>query len=254
MNPTKYREINELLQQLLLQVQSILTDKLVGMYVGGSLSTQSFHYETSDIDCYVITENILSNDAIPLIKEIHNKFYSSKLPYAEKIEASYIPQKDLLNFNPSGIRPYFNEGRFYMAEYGSSSIIELHVLREHAITMVGPDIKYLIRAISTQNLRTAILANLHQYWKITLDDFSKFSRSDYQVFSILTMCRTLYSLETGSITSKIGAAQWALLQLDNQWKSLIEQALTWKPKQEMNKLEETQQFVRYVLDKSHDYK
>src|ERR1700722_10555134 len=110
MHPTKYKEINELLKQLLLQTQSILTDKFVGMYIGGSLSTRNFDTKTSDIDCYIITEDILSNEIIRKIEEMHDQFYSSTLSYANKIEASYIPKKDLLNFDPSGIRPYFNEG------------------------------------------------------------------------------------------------------------------------------------------------
>jgi hypothetical protein len=74
------------------------------------------------------------------------------------------------------------------------------------------------------------------------------------VFAILTMCRTLYSLETGKITSKIEAAQWAIQQLDIKWKNLIELAIAWEPSQEINRLEETQNFVRHVLDKSRDYR
>jgi len=254
MRSTEYREINELLQQLLLQIKSILTDEFVGMYIGGSVASNGFHCETSDIDCYIITTNMLPNDMINKIEEMHKKFYSSKLQYAKKIEASYIPQKTLFNFDPNGLRPYFNEGSFYQGQYGSNYLIELHVLRENGITILGQDIKNLIKEISTQDLRVAILKNLYEYWEIALSDFAKFRRSDYQVFAILTMCRTLYSLETGRITSKTEAAQWAIQQLDAGWKNLIELAITWKPDQEINKLEETQQFVRYVLNKSHGYK
>ena len=254
MSLTNYSEINELLQQLLLQIQSILTDKFVGMYIGGSIASNSFHCETSDIDCYIITTSALDNNMINKIEEMHEKFYSSKLQYAKKIEASYIPQKDLLNFDPSGVRPYFNEGSFYLGQYGSNYLIELHVLRENGITIAGPDIKHLIKEISIQNMILAIQKNLYEYWEISLSDLKKFRRSDYQVFSILTMCRTLYSLETGRITSKTEASQWTIQKLDTRWKNLIELAIAWEPGQEINKLEETQEFVRYVLNKSHDYK
>jgi aminoglycoside adenylyltransferase-like protein/nucleotidyltransferase-like protein len=253
MNTTKHKEINDLLQQLLTQVQSILAEKFIGMYVGGSLANGNFNYETSDIDCYVITKSGLSKKVIKNIEEMHKKLYSGNLKHAKKIEASYIPQKDLLHFNPSGMRPYFNEGCYYFGEYGSNYIIELHVLREKGISILGPDIKKLIKEISIQDLTLAIHKNLHDYWEATLSDFSKFSRSDYQAFAILTMCRTLYSLETGAITSKIEAAQWALQRLDNSWKNLIELAIAWRPEQEINKSDETMQFVKYVIRKSHDY-
>ena len=68
------------------------------------------------------------------------------------------------------------------------------------------------------------------------------------------MCRTLYSLETGKITSKIEAALWAMQQLDTKWKNLIELAIASEPSQEINRLEETQNFVRHVLNKSRDYR
>lgn len=231
MSSTKYREINELLQQLLLQIQSILTDKFVGMYIGGSVASNSFHCETSDVDCYIITTSTLSNNVINKIEEMHKRFYSSKLQYAKKIEASYIPKKDLLDFDPNGMRPYFNEGSFYLGQYGSNYLIELHVLRENGITIAGPDIKNLIKEISTKTLKLAIQKNLYEYWEISLTDFTKFRRSDYQVFAILTMCRTLYSLETGRIISKTEAAQWAIQKLDTKWKNLIELATTWEPSQ-----------------------
>lgn len=254
MSPTKYIEINELLRQLLLQIQSILTNEFIGMYIGGSLAGDCFNCETSDIDCYVVTTKALSKNIVNKIEKMHKQFYSSKLSYAKKIEASYIPQKDLLDFDPNGMRPYFNEGRYCMGHYGSNYLIELHVLREKGIVIIGPDIKCLIKEISIQNLKTAIKKNLHEYWEINLSDFPKFKRSDYQVFAILTMCRTLYSLETGKITSKLEAAQWTIQRLDTNWKNLIELAITWESSQEINRLEETQNFVRYVLNKSHDYK
>jgi GrpB-like predicted nucleotidyltransferase (UPF0157 family)/RimJ/RimL family protein N-acetyltransferase len=254
LNPTKYKEINDLLRQLLLQIQSILENEFVGMYIGGSLAGDSFNSKTSDIDCYIITTKVLSEKRVRKIEEMHNQFYSSKLKYAKRIEASYVPQKDLLNFDPNGMRPYFNEGRCCMGHYGNNYLIELFVLREKGISIAGPDIKCLIKEISTQNLKAAIQKNLHEYWEANLIDCSKFKRSDYQVFAILTMCRTLYSLETGKIASKIEAAEWAMQPLDTKWKNLIELAIAWEPSQEINRLEETQNFVRYVLNKSRDYK
>ncbi|HCJ1159129.1 TPA: GNAT family N-acetyltransferase [Legionella pneumophila] len=252
-NLTKYKGINELLHQLLLQIQSILANEFVGMYIGGSLASDSFNSETSDIDCYIITSKMLSENMIGKIEEMHNQFYSSKLKYAKKIEASYVPQKDLVDFDPQGMRPYFNEDRYYLGHYGNNYLIELFVLREKGISIAGPDIKCLIQEISNQSLKAAIQKNLHEYWESNLIDFSKFKRSDYQVFTILTMCRTLYSLETGKITSKIEAAQWAMQHLDTKWEKLIELAAAWEPSQEINRLEETQNFVRYVLNKSREY-
>jgi len=155
-----YEEIDNLLQKLHLQIQSILKNQFIGMYIGGSLANNAFNCATSDIDCYIITANNLSENMIRKIDEMHAKFYSSKVKFAKKIEASYIPKKDLLDFDPQGMRPYFNEGRYYLAHYGNNYLIELYVLREKGILISGPDIKSLIKEISPQSLRVAIYKNL----------------------------------------------------------------------------------------------
>jgi hypothetical protein len=227
---------------------------LIGLYIGGSFANNSFNDETSDIDCYIVTTTSLSKGSIHEIEEMHNKFYLNKLPYAKKIEASYIPKHDLLKFNPSNNRPYFNEGNFYLADYGSNFIIELYVLRENGITIAGPNIKPLIKEISSEDLKLAIQRNLDEYWYPVLNDLEKLKRNDYQVFAILTMCRTLFSLEKGSITSKIEAAQWAINNLNSDWKDLIETALSWKAGHTFNRLEDTKQFIKYVINKNRNNK
>ena len=63
------------------------------------------------------------------------------------------------------MRPYFNEGRYYLGHYGYNYLIELFVLREKGISIAGPDIKCLIKEISTQSLKAAIQKNLHEYWE-----------------------------------------------------------------------------------------
>ncbi|WP_454780345.1 aminoglycoside adenylyltransferase domain-containing protein [Legionella sp. WA2022007384] len=221
----------------------------MGLYVGGSIANNSFDPKTSDIDCYIVTTELLSENTITQIGIMHNQLYSSPLPYARKIEASYISQSELWNFNPENSRPYFNEGKLYHAPYGSNFIIELYMLRNKGFSISGPPIKNLIQEISTQDLQLAIKNNLYDYWQAMVFDLAKLTRSDYQVFAILTMCRTLYSVEMNDIASKIEAAKWVINKY-NIWEDLITKALAWEPDSELNKLNETQQFIKYVLDKN----
>ncbi len=246
--PSVENEITALLQELLKKLQANLLDSFIGLYVGGSIANNSFNRNTSDIDCYIITTEPLPKNTISEIETIHHELYSSQALYVKKIEASYIAQNDLQNFNPENTRPYFNEGRLYLAPYGNNFIIELSILREKGITISGPHIKDLIKEISPKQLQLAIKKNLNEYWRVMLTDLEKLNRSDYQVFAIFTMCRTLYSLETGLITSKTKAAEWVINKHNAAWSDLIQKALTWKPESELNQLKETQQFIKFVLD------
>ncbi len=244
--------ITNILQQLLLNLQSILENQMIGLYVGGSVATNYFNEKTSDIDCYIITTNELSTNTIQQLQDIHEQFYLSQTLYAQKVEASYIPKSILINFNSKDVRPYFNEGNFYLAPYGSNFVIELYVLREQGIRVFGPDIKKLAKEITINDLRLAIESNLNEYWRPMLANVEKLSRSDYQVFAILTMCRTLYTLETNKIASKPDAAHWAIENTPGMFKELIEKALSWQPKHFFDRFKETQYFINYVLNTSRE--
>ncbi len=45
-NPTPYADINELLDQLLSRIQAILSERLIGLYLFGSLVTGDFDYNS----------------------------------------------------------------------------------------------------------------------------------------------------------------------------------------------------------------
>jgi hypothetical protein len=55
-----------------------------------------------------------------------------------------------------------------------------------------------------------------------------------QRYIVSTVCRILYSIETGAVTSKRGALDWAATALDPIWRPLLTQvrddrALGWDP-------------------------
>lgn len=245
------QQLTDMLQQLLLQIQSILKTELICVAIGGSIANHNFDMSTSDIDCYIVTATKLPKNIIRDIEEMHSQFYENNIGLAKRIEASYIPREDLLKFEPSATRPYFNEGKFHLATYGNNFLIELCMLRECGITIFGSDIKSLMTEISRQDLFKAMKHNLSEYWEPLLNDSSKLSRSDYQVFAILTMARTIYSFETGTLTSKSAAAQWVIDHYPS-WKPLIEQAIVWQTGMAFHALDEVKNMIRYVLKKYRD--
>jgi predicted nucleotidyltransferase len=55
MQVTSYTDINALLDSLLMHMQNILRQKLVGLYLYGSLVSGDFDYESSDIDVLAVS-------------------------------------------------------------------------------------------------------------------------------------------------------------------------------------------------------
>lgn len=226
--PTKFPEINKILDLLLTSVSQVLGNQLVGMYLYGSLSTGDFDLETSDIDFLVVTTSTLPDKTIADLETMHHRIWNSGLKWAAKLEGSYIPRRDIRKHNPrSGACPTVNEGRFYLDKRGSDWIIQRHVIREQGVILAGPDPKTLIDPVDPRDLRSAVKGVLNEWWFPMLEDptWLREHGSEYHAFAIMTMCRALYTLDNGTIVSKLVAARWVQGKLGEDWSKVIDQAI-----------------------------
>lgn len=227
-SPTPYPDVNEILKLLLISVQRVLGNQLVGMYLYGSLSSGDFNPKSSDIDFLVVTTSTLSDKAIAELRSMHERIWKSGLKWASKLEGSYIPKRDIRRHDPrSAPCPTVNEGEFYLDQRGSDWIIQRYVIREQGIVLAGPDPKLLIDPVGPEDIRRAVKGVLQEWWFPMLEDPSwlKNHGSEYHAFAILTMCRALYALDYGAIVSKPRAARWAQRDLGDRWGRVIERAL-----------------------------
>jgi predicted nucleotidyltransferase len=226
--PTKFPEINKILDLLLTSVSQVLGNQLVGIYLYGSLSTGDFDLETSDIDFLVVTTSTLPDKTIADLETMHHRIWNSGLKWAAKLEGSYIPRRDIRKHNPrSGPCPTVNEGRFYLDKRGSDWIIQRHVIREQGVILAGPDPKTLIDPVDPRDLRSAVKGVLNEWWFPMLEDptWLREHGSEYHAFAIMTMCRALYTLDNGTIVSKPVAARWVQGKLGEDWSNVIDQAI-----------------------------
>jgi predicted nucleotidyltransferase len=227
-HPTKYPEINKLLDLLLKNEIQVLGNQLAGMYLYGSLSSGEFDLETSDIDFLVVTTSTLPDKTIAELEAMHHRMWESGSDWAKKLEGSYVPKREIKRQNQrGGACPTVNEGRFYLDNLGSDWIIQRHIVREQGVILAGPDPKTLIDPVSAAELRQAVKGVLNEWWFPMLEDptWLREHGSEYHAYTILTMCRALYTLENGSIVSKSGAARWVQGKLGEDWSKIIDQAL-----------------------------
>lgn len=251
-SPTPYPDVNEILKLLLVSVQRVLGNQLVGMYLYGSLSSGDFNPKTSDIDFLVVTTSTLSDKAIAELKSMHEGIGKSGLKWASKLEGSYIPKRDIRRHDPRSVPcPTVNEGEFYLDQRGSDWIIQRYVIREQGIVLAGPDPKSLIDPVSPEDIRRAVKGVLQEWWFPMLEDPSwlKNHGSEYHAFAILTMCRALYALEYGAIVSKPEAARWAQREFGDRWDHVIERALA-QPigSEESNLYNESLALIGFTMD------
>ncbi|WP_425448291.1 aminoglycoside adenylyltransferase domain-containing protein [Dethiothermospora halolimnae] len=248
-----YDEVNNIIKLLLKKIKKVLQHEFVGMYIHGSIAMGDFNIDTSDIDFFVITEDIISRQRFVDLEKMHKDIISNCCEWANRLEGSYVPKKNLLSKSPPYIsRPYFNNGKLILAPHGYEWILELYTIREYGVIIDGPNPKSLIDTISSKDLQRSSLKILNNWWKPMLADSSYLENGEYQVYAILTMCRIMYMFTYGNIVSKKEAAKWVQKEGNSRWEGLIEQAFLWKRGYDFNKTNETKDFIRYIIEFTKD--
>ena len=244
-----------MLHALLSGVQTVLGDRFVGLYLYGSLASGDFDHQRSDIDFLVVTADVLPDEMLPALEEMHARLTASGSKWAAKLEGSYIPQHALRRYNPNAAPcPCINEGKFYLARHGSDWIIQRHILREHGVAAMGPALQTMIDPVQPDDLRRAVLGILREWWAPMLDQPDhRLHGSEYQAYAAFTMCRALYTLQHGAVVSKPVAARWAQAALGERWAALIERAVAWPRDPQPDRLAETLDFIRYTLERGQQF-
>ena len=252
MKLTKYNDVNKVLSLLSADLQKTLGSKLVALYLTGSLSYGDFDYGSSDIDFLAVLAQELSDNELQVVKEMHDSI-GRQVPYwAKRLEGSYIPQKWLDSIEkPSGKRPYVNAGFVALLPYGDEWLLNLYVLYECGITLLGKNPKQLIQPIDIEDVREASRKNLLEEWEPKSNEKNPFTHPKYdsshlQAYAILTMCRILHRAKVDTVASKREASSW-VKETYKQWASLIEEAGNWKHGIKLDKQEEAKAFIKFVV-------
>ena len=251
--PTIFSDVNDLLHLLLTNVKEILGDQFVGMYLYGSLSSGDFNPAGSDVDFLFVTKDFLPEEIISKLEAMHKQTWATSAKRAGELEGSYIPKELIRRHDPNGAPcPSVGEGNFYVEQQGSDWIIQRHVVREYGVVIEGPDPKTLIDPVTPEDIRGSIIGVLTEWWFPMLNDPSWLRDHDdhYRAFAVITMCRVIHGLETGTITSKPTAVQFARTKLGNQWQSLLDRAVAASKHEEAEvPLSETLDLIRFISEK-----
>ncbi|NPV02841.1 MAG: DUF4111 domain-containing protein [Brevinematales bacterium] len=243
--PTLFDDVNKTVSMLLFQSKDILRDHFIAMYLHGSLATGDFNPETSDVDFVIITTSFLSDVTIQELRIMHKSLMNQFPVWGERLEGSFV-SKDLLKQGtpPTEPRPYINQKSFNIAPYGYEWALEKHVLREKSIALTGIPASTFIAPVSLDEIRGAVINLLRYDWEPLLREPSRLHDSGYPEYTILTMCRCLYTIENNGIVSKKVAAEWVQNRFP-EWKGLI--GSVWN---ETAGIEKVQEYISYVISRT----
>jgi hypothetical protein len=227
--PSPYAGVNTVLSDFASRSQAILAEQFLGLYLVGSLALGDFNPQTSDIDWIVITQAEISSVHFDALQALHAEFDQSGSPWANKVEAVYVPKAALNQpAATSAVYPQIERGtKLFLAPLETGWVFQRYILREQGVIVVGPQPRAWIDPIDPDEMRQAA-ATLSSGWleQSRQDpDWIAWARQQNSLsFIVLTLCRLLYSLGTGQVASKPAAARWAGENTARPWNGLIQRS------------------------------
>jgi hypothetical protein len=226
-DPTRYPELNGVLQQLVEGTQAILAENFCGAYLQGSFAVGDADVH-SDVDFIVVVHEEASGEQAAALQTMHERIYELDTPWAQHLEGSYAPKERLRRVDPS-------RSPFLYLDNGATELVwDNHCntavvrwsLHEHGVVLAGPEPKSLLEPVSAEQLCAEVL-NVLPEWV----EWAKAPEMNgwRQPYIVVSFCRMLHTLETGRVASKREAGEWALKALDSRWTSLIQRALDDRP-------------------------
>ncbi len=249
---TPYADINGLLDDMLAQMQSVLKQKLVGIYLFGSLVWGDFDRGSSDIDLLVATAADIDDQEFSNLHQMQLDIVD-KYPYWNgRIEIAYLSTAALQTFksHPSKIAIISPGEPFHFKEAGKDWLVNWYMVQEQGRTLFGPAPTTLIDPISEQEFIQTVKEHVAGWAEWIYDSRARPS----QAYAILTMCRALYTCRHGVQVSKRKAAEWVARELP-EWSELIANALLWRAAWRDDTVDhaatfpETLRFVQFVVAK-----
>jgi hypothetical protein len=254
---TAFVELNELLDELVARVEAILGDNFVGAYLTGSFALGAGDL-SSDCDFLVVTEVRVGAEEEQQLRELHDQIPARPGYWPHNLEGSYAPRADLETLAALDQQwLYINRGLREMRwSTHCNTEAERWVLRERAITLAGPDPRGFACEVPADALRRRARSLIETFLPDLLS-WTSFDIAWSQRYAVATLCRMLYTLETGEVASKKASLEWAKARLEPDWHDLIQQALAdrplpWNDPPRPGSVEPTKAFAEYARKRAAD--
>ncbi|WP_409272121.1 aminoglycoside adenylyltransferase domain-containing protein [Neobacillus sp. SCS-31] len=210
-----------------------LPGKLEGFYLHGSIVLGAFEDHSSDLDFVAVTKNPLEEEELQIVKKIH-KAIAASYPKPE-MDGMYIVWEDFGRRDTFNNAPYpsYNEGQLSFEDRFNP--VTWWLLKRKGISLLGPNNSELDIRVTEKDLVEYVLDNMDSYWgkrvewleksKEKLSAFSTAEISGEIEWTVLGLLRQFYTLNEFDIVSKLGAGEYGLAQLPEEWHPIIREAI-----------------------------
>jgi len=253
--------IQPLLAEFLSHLQEQFGEVLTGFYILGSIALGAYTEGQSDIDFVAVLNRQASAYEIEVLQALH-RHLREKYP-RPVLEGQYLQTGQLgrLDNEVEGY-PNYHDGMLHPDDRHGLNLVMWWVLKNKGITLLGTPTQELPIAVDWNRLVSEMVVNLNTYWAGWTREPDKFIRlytdSGFQ-WAVLGVLRLFYTFREKSITSKVGAGEYALTVLPEEWKSVIQEALALREgrteryfRGRIGRTREAVRFMKYVIERCNE--
>lgn len=252
--PTQFAELNSVLAELTERAAAILGGNFAGAYLQGSFAVGDADMQ-SDCDFLIPVHGPISAGQEAGLRAMHDEFPTRREHWAQHLEGSYPPVSELRTLAGLGRDWLYIDHGWRQMQWSAHCNTEVvrWSLREHGVTLAGPDPRALVDEVPAEVLRARMRRYAGEFLP-GLYTWTDFSNAWTQRYAVTTFCRILHTLDSGQVTSKKAALLWARNHLDGRWSGLIQQVLDDRPlgwaggqPPRAGSVEETLAFAEYAM-------
>jgi predicted nucleotidyltransferase len=258
--PTEFAELNEVLGGLVEDAKRILGRDFVGAYLGGSFALGDAD-ANSDCDFISVMRRQPNAEQEAGLRRLHDEIPTRPGHWTKHLEGSYAVLDDLRSSDGMGRKWLFISHGHRQMEWSAhcNRVEHRWTLREKAVVLDGPPPRSFVAPVLPAEMRN----QMHRAIQTLLPDMASWIKVDdhawAQRYTVTTLCRMLYSADTGRVASKKASLEWAKQHLDPKWQALFQQALEGRAlgfdpddKPSAALVAETLEFAEYAKEKAAD--
>ncbi|MFG6494723.1 DUF4111 domain-containing protein [Fictibacillus sp. UD] len=256
------KKVQNVIDVYLKRIEERLPNKLESLYLFGSVSLGAYQEGLSDIDFYAVVKRPLTEYDVDVLKQVHRDMKKQFLK--PSLDGMYVTREDLLGENEEESHClYFNEGRLQMYRPFHRNWIDAYQLKTYGIVIKGLPIETYHLPVDWKEIKTNLLKNINGYWmnwvenceRVTsLSFFGLYMTSSMIEWGVLGVTRLYYSIKEEDITSKVGAGEYALRTVPEEYHQIIREALRIRNGNKfshygsmINRRNDTLKFMKYVM-------
>lgn len=213
--------LDRILPSLIDDLYVRLGDDLVGAYLFGSAISGGFDPTISDLDLLVVTARSTDEIDFEVFSGVVRRLQAREQDWAHRLDIVFAGRPTLATFRDGGPFVEISHDDPLQRRPDASEWLEtwFHA-READVALFGPSARSFIPEIGID----AFLAAAEDNVPARIREFATDERSGAVAYLILTLCRTLRSLETRATCSKAEGAVW-VMDRHPDWSSLVQAAL-----------------------------